>query len=208
MVTKDTAVCSVRRVYDPPFTLVFAAWGMMMICMAIWGISDGFTTWKLPVWEMELGPGIFVTLFMGFWFGFILFLVSLCLRPLHRVKISPEEIRICLGPIVLRRISTLDILTVVRTGELPPLVRLASYRYAPKYAHIPKAWRLVLSTVPTEQLRENARNAATRDMHTVPNSRVCKYMERAFFQNRFWLEWSKEAEAALRKALPSAVFID
>lgn len=207
MVSKDPGVVTLRRTFDPPYIALFGGWGLMIMCMAVWGISDGFTTWKLPVWKMELGPAIFVTVFMSFWFGFLLFIVWMTLTPLHRVKISGEDIRICLGPFTLRRLSAMDVLTVVRTGEMAPLVRNVTYMHAPKGTRIPSAWRLVLSTIPAEQLREKARNAATRYVHTVPNHRVCKYMEKAFFRNRFWLEWSQEAEDALRKALPGAEFI-
>lgn len=193
----------------PAIMVVFGAWGMMILCMALWGISDGFTTWRLPFWKMDFGPGLFVLVFLMLWFGVIFHVVWYALLPLHRVKITSDEVRICLGPVTLHRLSLMDVKTVVQTGEnkrfLQPLP-LAYFRSRPVYGGR-KASRLVLMTVSSEELRERARDRKTVEMSTVPDRRVREYTAKAFFHNRFWLEWSAEAEKELRKYLPFSGFI-
>lgn len=207
MTHRDTEVVTLRRTNCQPFFLLLAVWGTVMFCALILILSEGFTTWKLPVWRAPLKDAIILSLLLGPWLAGGLVAVWFCLLMLHRVKISPEEIRICLGPIVLRRLSVLDVLTIVRTEKSTAPFDLQNDPNVPRSVYIFKPHRLVLSTLSAEQLREKARNYATRNAHTVPNSRVCSYMAKAFFRNRFWIKWTPDAEKALRKAFPAAEFV-
>lgn len=186
-----------------------------MLVGVVHSLTDGFTAWKLPVWEMKPALGIFVTVFVTLWFSFVLCFASLLFLALERVHIVDEEVQIRIGPIVLRRLLFMDIKTVIRTGGD---LSLASQSPLAIPSQMKKQRRLVLSTVPAEDLREMSRsfwvkqkirkhNLRMKDGTKVPNQAVKRYIERRLLFQRFWLEWTPEAEETLRKHLTTSVFI-
>ena len=201
--------------YGLPFFVLFGSVASFMLVGVVHSLTDGFTTWKLPVWEMKPALGIFVTVFVTLWFSFVLCFASLLFLALERVHIVDEEVQIRIGPIVLRRLLFMDIKTVIRTGgdlSLAPQSPLAIP------SQMKKQRRLVLSTVPAEDLREMSRsfwvkqkirkhNLRTKDGTKVPNQAVKRYIERRLLFQRFWLEWTPDAEETLRKHLTTSVFI-
>lgn len=201
--------------------LFFAGWGLFIMGMAVVGITDNFTTWKLPVWKMNFGAAIFITLFMTAWFGLLSFVVGISLRGVQQVRITDEEVRICLGPVVLKRLSLMQVKSVVRTGDILPAYGARSLAWVPRNRHgaeVREPDRLILCTVPAEELREMSRSFLEKqkmrsqlqrmqDRSIVSNAAVKKHIRKNLRINRFWLEYTPEAEAVLRKHLTSATFI-
>lgn len=209
------------RVSDPLILILFGGWGLFIAGSAIWGISDGFTDWKLPFWRMDLWGGLFIAVFMLFWFGFIGVIVWFALRPLQQVRVAPEEVSIWFGPICLQRLIVAEIKTVVATGQktaycgntlrerIMPIVSASSTE---------KRGKLILSTISAEELREQSRSLPDKqrlrlqalhmgDELRVSDRTVKHYIQKNHLLNRFWVEWTPQAEEILRKQLTTTVFI-
>lgn len=209
------------RVSDPLILILAGGWALFIAGSAIWGISDGFTDWRLPIWRMELGPALFVTVFMLAWFGFVGWFVWFGLRPLQHVRVTPEELSIWLGPICLRRLMTAQIKTVVSVGKKTPYCgNTLQERLVPNASvfFTGKRGKLILSTIPAEELREQSRSLPDKqrlrlqalhigDELRVSDQSVKRYMQKNFSMNRFWIEWTPQAEEILRKQLTTTVFI-
>ena len=78
--------------------------------------------------------------------------------------------------------------------------------------------RLVLLTLTAEELRELSRSFSEKrkirrhdlrmkDHTRTTNEQVKGYVARSLHKNRFWMEWSEDAERELRKNLTTTIFI-
>lgn len=207
-----------RREYTSRVMLMVALWGLFLVFFAVYGMSDGFTTWTLRVWEMDFFAGLFLTVFLLFWFGFAFGFIWCALRCAHTVHITPEEISIRMGPIVLHRLPLSEVRTVIRIREPP-----ATYGTSPLIigwdkwhsANRSASPRLVISSIPAEQLLERATGGERKEgvplgLRTDPyysGRAIKKYVEKNWMLNRFWIGHTNHAEEALRKHLTTAIFI-
>ena len=200
----------VRRYRIPAIAGVMGLFGICFIFTGLYGMSDGFTEWQLPVWEMEPGLAIFITVFLLVWYGFAFFLTWMAFSPLQTVRIIGGEVQFCLGPLVFRRIPISEIRTVVRTN--------VSSGWNQNSRYSPPPSRLILSRVPVEELRERSMDLQTRrrmknqELHIGDHTRVRDetvkaYLGSTFRENRLFLEWSPEAQQLLRENLTTAVFL-
>lgn len=203
------------RTQHPFIMLIPGLWALGFAFMGAYGMSDGFTTWNVPFWEYELGLGLFVAVFLLIWYSFPLSIFWISMTGLQQVCIVGDEVRFCFGPLVLRRLPFSEIKTVIRTGDDGPP---PSYSIFTTKSNHRKPWRLVLSTIPAEELRLQSRSFREKrktknqtlrmaDHAAASNRTVQDYIARRFFLNRLWLEWSPEAEEALRKHLTTTIFI-
>lgn len=203
------------RMNNPLGCIMIGGWAMMMFCVAVWGMSDGLTTWKLPFWRMDLGAGIFIAVFLLIWYGLVLFAVRLLFLGLEQVRIDREEVQLCLGPIVLRRLHFSEILTVVRTGG-----DMSEWPVTPLRTAYPqkKKRNLVFCTENADEVRERSRRLKNRrkanlqqirmqDQKKATNQEVKRHFERRMLITPFWMEWSSDAENTLRERLTTTVFI-
>ena len=195
---------------------------IFMFYSALESFTEGFTTLRLSVWEKDAGLALFVTLFMLFWFGFAGGFARLFFLALETVEVTPEEVRIKIGPLVVRKMHLTEIKTVVRTGdELPPYPSMAEALSSSSYSNSGKeysTWKLVLSKIPAEELKEMSLSAKQKtiqknQMERMANRdaehhrRIKRYMKRSLLKNRFWIEYSSSLEETLRKYLTTTVFI-
>ena len=203
------------RTNSPLVNVVAGGIGLGMVCIGIWGMSDGLTTWRLPFWKMEFPYGLIVGAFLLVWYSIPLSIGRNFLPGLETIHITQEEIRCQLGPIVLWRLSFTDIHTVIRTGSPvskgpapPPYV----LRTKKKFRHI------IFSTRAAEELREEcrdwkakrrARNSQFRMGHRklTSDQQVKRWFERRLLLTRFRMEWTEEAEEILRQRLTTTTFI-
>jgi hypothetical protein len=209
-----------RRVKTTVPYLLFGGVALFMFCAAIDSLTGRFTTWKLPVWKMDLGGALFVTVFMLLWLGFVGSFARLFFLALETVEVTREAVRIKIGPLVIRRMDLDCIKTVIRTGDEHPPYPTDVLGFGMPYDSNQKysTWKLVLSSIQAEELREMSlsleqKRLQKRQMQRMGNKekdaarRIKRYMRRNFLKNRFWLEYSEEAEEALRKYLTTTVFI-
>lgn len=190
--------------------------GLGIMCMGIWGITDGLTKWRLPFNQTNIWGSIVGLLFEIVWFGFLWFVFGRRFFPsLQTIHISGEEVRCQLGPIVLWRLPFSEIHTVIRTGS-----PVADSHAPPKYVrYTEKRFRhLVFSTVGPGELRHRCRSleAKNRDRagrfrmeHRMQatNEEIKRWHERRLLFLRRRMEWTEEAESALRKQLTTTTFI-
>jgi len=207
-----------RREYTPLFMLFPVFGGLIVVFGGIYGMSDGFTTWRLPVWEMDFFPGLLITVFLLVWFGIGGGVIWSSLRCLHTVHITADEIMIRLGPLVLHKMPLSEVRSVVRIkepaatyGESPLLIGWDKWRASQR----PASPRLVLLSIPAEELLEQAAGSDTQG--EVPlglrtdayesGKRIKKHVEKTPKLRRFWIGHTSRAEEALREYLSTAVFI-
>ena len=149
---------------------------------------------------------VFIVTFLCLWYGFLVFLFLFGLTGFQSVELSQDEIRICMGPLVLRRIPTVRIKTV---GQ--------GVVYG-KRSRSPQLFLLILSSKTTETLNE-------KGMKRLKNKDICSRMRqcgvypegtyagaRAYLFEQFagftlWIEDSDKVCTALRKYLTTTVFI-
>lgn len=193
-INKNTV--TLRRFCTHPAAALMALWGIGFVFMAIYGMSGGFTTWYLPVWEMELFPAIFVSAFLIVWYGFAFFWIWMALRPLQTVRLDGKEVMICFGSMVLRRMEYTEVKTVILTAEQGQLSR-GRYHAAPR--------RLILSDKTMEELLEKAGRSCTSCKN--PELYIRNYLRYRWKENGFFLEWTEEVEGILREQLTTSVFI-
>lgn len=203
------------RMNNPLACVMFGGWGAMILCMGIWGMSDGLTTWSLPFWRMEFGPGLFIAMFLLLWYGILLALVRRLILGLEWIKISQEEVRLYFGPFLIRRLYFSEIRTVVRTGgDMSECPETPLRSAGPKK----KKRDIVFCTADAEELRMRSRSAKSRrkadrqqlrmrDVKKATNQEVKRYFERRMLITPFWMEWSTAAEETLMERLTTTVFI-
>lgn len=188
------------RYKDKGFGLPFS---LFVAGMAIFAATKMF--------PLDLGDGsvwskIIVLLFLAFWFGLLVVFFLYGLSTAQDIEIDSQEIRLCLGRLVVRRI----LLDKVKTLGM-------SVEYASRGKHITN-WMLVLSEKDRYELEEMGQKYLKRRgvrywMSKAGVSAEGSYAAaRAFlFQSRkgelLRLEWSEGKEAVLRQYLPTAVFL-
>lgn len=202
-----------RRFRVPPIASLFSLWGLFILFMALKGMTRDFTGWVFPVWEMELGSAVFITLFLLFWYGFAIFWIWMTARPVHTVRVSRDWVKFCIGPVVFRKIAVCDIATVVITEEA--LTWNPNGRY---YDQQSGPTGIYLSRLSDEELRERSMDRSTRrrkrkqELHISDSSRgknsdVATWMAKRPMGRKWYLDWSESAEQALRENLTTSVFI-
>lgn len=199
-----------RRFRVPPIASLFSLWGLFILFMALKGMTRDFTGWVFPVWEMEFGSAVFITLFLLFWYGFLLFWIWMTARPLHTVRVSREWVKFCIGPVVFRKIAACDIATVVITD--------AEYGWNKGRYTQTRSAGIYLSRIAAEELRERSMDRTTRrrkqkqELHLSDSIRgtdsdVATRMAKGLMGRKWYLDWSESAEQALRENLTTSVFI-
>ena len=192
----DKRTATLRRFCIHPAAALMAVWGIGFLFMAVYGMSGGFTTWYLPVWEMEQPAAIFVAAFLCVWYGFVLFWIWMALRPLQTVRLNGTEVKICLGPLVLRRMEYAEVRTIILTSAEPRFVR-GRYQSNPR--------RLILSDKTVDDLMEKA--GVSGYSRKNPELYIRNYLRYRWKEKRFFLEWTEENEGILREILTTSVFI-
>ena len=192
----DKRTVTLRRFCIHPAAALMAVWGIGFLFMAVYGMSGGFTTWYLPVWEMEQPAAIFVAAFLCVGYGFVLFWIWMALRPLQTVRLNGTEVKICLGPLVLRRMEYAEVRTIILTSAEPRFVR-GRYQSNPR--------RLILSDKTVDDLMEKAGVSAFSCRN--PELYIRNYLRYRWKEKRFFLEWTEENEGILREILTTSAFI-
>lgn len=155
-----------------------------------------------PTWAR-----IFVTVLLVCWFSIVGSGLLLSLTGLHTVRIGHGEIQICLGRLVLRRISCEQVKTVGTS------IFAAQRGVNPSCLYL-----LVLSPHSADTLNEkgqkslrsmNAHRNAPYAMHplTGPFAAARAYLLNHYLGSLLWMEYSPEAEAALRQTLTTTQFL-
>lgn len=208
-----------RKIYPkmnhPLACLVLGGWACFLLGAALWGMSDGFTKWLLPFWKLSVREGLFVAAVLVAWFGMALLFCRLLILGLEFVVIDREEVKFCLGPIVLRRLHFSEVSTVIRTGG-----DLSEWPQTPLRSIYPKkkSRNLVFSTKTEEELRTASRTQTSKrkankqqvrmqDPKMATNQEVKRYFERRMLITPFWMEWSTDAEVTLLSRMTTTVFI-
>lgn len=150
---------------------------------------------------------IFVTVLLICWFSIVGSGLLLSLAGLHTIRIGHGEIQICLGRLVLRRISAEQVKTVGTS------ILAARRGVNPSCLYI-----LVLSPHSADTLNEkgqkslrsmNAHRNSPYAMHplTGPWAAARAYLLNHYLRSLLWLEYSPEAENALRETLKTTIFL-
>ena len=197
------------RSYNDGLARCLAVLGLLIIAGGLIIMTDEFTTWKLPVWDMEPEAAAMTMVFLCIWYGVPLAMIWRFFRQFQTVRISREEVRFCMGSVVFRRIPLGEICTVVQSN-----VRTAGWDY--RYGVPPS--RMIFSRIPVDELRERSRGLQlTRKMKhqelrlgdpvRVRDETVKSYLGSTWLENRDYMEWNAEAALILRKLHPTATFI-
>lgn len=183
------------------FFLIFCAGALFMFINAakrLFPLEFGSTP---PVMR------VIVTLFLVVWFCLVGSFVLFGLAGLHAVRIGRGEIQVCLGKLVLRRIHAEQVKTVgigfMATG---------------RGANTTGLDLLVLSERTAEELNEKGQKFlcskdtawyAARAMYplTGPFAAARAYLLNHYLRSLLWMEYSPEAEAALRQTLTTTKFL-
>ena len=188
----------IPRYRNKGFGLLFSAF---VIFMMVFAAKDMF---PLNLGNGPLWTKIFAVAFMTCWYGLLAGFALYGLTWLQTLEIDREEIRVCFGRWVVRRIPTRQIKSVGRSVTYSKnsisthLLVLSEYdRYAlnekgEKYLERwdVRKW-MKKAGIPTE-----GRDAAAR---------ACLFWSRKGILLR--LEWTEEAEKTLREYLPGKVFL-
>lgn len=198
------------RYWDKSRILIPGAWAAMILYATASSWTDGFTRWDPP--SMVNGSLVMECILIG---AAVAILIFVALPVVETIHITQEEVLCRLGPIVLWRLPFSDIRTVIRTGS-----PVSDSSAPPKYIlYTEKKFRhLVFSTVEAEELRLRCRDLETKNRDRkgrfrmesrklATNEEVKRYFKRRLFLLRHRMEWSEDAENALRQRLTTAKFI-
>lgn len=148
----------------------------------------------------------FLIAFLVAWFGFILFAFFHGLTALQTVSMNRDEIRVCIGPVVVRRITTDRIKTVGLSVEFG------------RGDVSPSMFYLVLSGKLPEELNEKGIRKLNKSYHcqkmgragVAPDGKYAAakaYLFDNYLGAALWIEDSEEARQMLKKNLTTAVFL-
>ena len=186
------------RVRQPLVHVLLTGWTGFMFFGALSGITDDFTDISFLTWG-DSAEGVFAVCFVLLWFAIVGGLVLKGLSGLCTVHISRSGVQMKLLGISVRDLDATEVKTVVKV----------------KRQHDS---RLVLLTLTAEELRELSRSFSEKrkirrhdlrmkDHTRTTNEQVKRYVARSLHKNRFWMEWSEDAERELRKNLTTTIFI-
>lgn len=186
------------RVRQPLVHVLLTGWTGFMFFGALSGITDDFTDLSFLTWG-DSAEGVFAVCFVLFWFAVVGSLVLRGLSGLCTVRISRSGVQMKLLGIPLRDLDATEVKTVVKV----------------KRQHDS---RLVLLTQSAEELRDLSRSFSEKrkihrhdlrmkDHTRTTDEQVKGYVARSLHKNRFWMEWSEDAERELRKNLTMTIFI-
>ena len=186
------------RVRQPLVHVLLTGWTGFMFFGALSGITDDFTDLSFLTWG-DSAEGIFAVCFVLFWFAVVGGLVLRGLAGLCTGRISRSGVQMKLLGIPLRDLDATEVKTVVKV----------------KRQHDS---RLVLLPQSAEELRELSRSFSEKrkirrhdlrmkDHTRTTDEQVKGYVARSLHKNRFWMEWSEDAERELRKNLTMTIFI-
>lgn len=163
------------------------------------------------MFPLDLGDGpiwskILVAVFLVCWYGLLTAFVLYGLSWMQTIEIDSREIRVCLGSLVIRRISLERVKTVGMSVE-----------YASKGNQI-TSWMLVLSEKDRYELNEKGQKYLKRRGVRKRMSKAGVSSEEPYGAARAFLfesskgvllraEWAEKTEAILRQHLPYATFL-
>lgn len=166
-----------------PMGIGFFFFGLGFLILGLWAMTDGFTGWWLRFWEAEELPmAILMFCFPILWFSIPVFAMFHMRWALQTIRLDRQELRVCLGPIILRRIPCRQIRTVVRAEE--------------REGDLENGGMLIL---------------CTEDVAALWNGRTTVQVKKRLRWGRVpgtvRTDWSAELEAALKQYLPGAEFV-
>lgn len=199
-----------RRYWNEGQLMVCGGWSALVLFLVAESWTDGFTRWDPPT--MVNGSLVMECLLLLL---AAVVLIFAALPAVETIHVTREEVRCQLGSIVLWRLPFPEIHTVIRTGS-----PVSDAPAPPKYILVTqKRFRhLVFSTVETEELRRRCRTRKDKSRDRkgqfrmehrkqATDQEVKRWHERRLLFFRHRMEWSEEAEAALRQRLTTAKFI-
>ena len=192
------------RVVNKGFYLAFAGFAGCMLVMAVKGLWD--TSFEdTPPWAMVLS----IT-FLATWFFIVARFVLSGLVALETIELERDEIRVCLGPIVLRRIHAEQVKTVG--------IGVIRSKDKDQYGLYKGTVYLVLSKHSPETLNDKGK----RFLHSSETARLMQvfpvkldgfyaaakaYLLNHVFHSLLWVEYTYEMEKALRTHITTAIFL-
>lgn len=179
--SRDGAV-TFHRMRLWPMGIGFFFFALGFLIMGTWGMSDGFTDWKLPFWKMDLGMGIFLFCFLLLWYAIPIWAMLHMRQAFQTIRLDWQEVRLCVGPIVLRRIPCRRIRSVIRTGATDKANE--------------EECLLFLCTDGLDALRGQG---------TI--SQMKKRLIKGRIRSALKIDWTPELENTLKQYLPGAEFV-
>lgn len=192
------------RIIQKDGYLMFAGFAVFMMILAANSLMDT-SFGNTPPWAIVL-----CVVFLIAWFGVIGWFALFGLVALQTVEIDRDEIRVCLGSVVLRRISANEVKTVG--------IGAARGKRKNVYGLYNGEVFLVLSGCSTDKLNEKGRRflyaqetAKLLQFAPVelkgPYAAAKAYLLSHYYGSLLWLHYTPEAEAALRNRLTTTVFL-
>ncbi len=184
--------------------LAFAGGAVMMLLVAGNNLLD-LSFEGTPPWAMVLCVGFFAA-----WFGVVIWFASFGIVALQDVEIDRDEIRVCLGPVVLRRIPLSEVKTVGVSSAMQNKNRDFNGRRTEMF--------LVLSGCTADELNEKGRRLLnssrtvklSQDMSVTlkgPYAAAQAYLLHHMLGSLLWVHHTPEMEAALRNRLNTTLFL-
>lgn len=191
------------RVIHKEGILAFGGFALAMMFAVLYHLCDlSFET--TPLYGIVISCMILLS-----WFCFTGYMTMYGLTALQTIEIDRDEIRICIGRFVLRRIKT-DSVKTVGIGA----ARSKYKRYGLYHGTI----YLALSKDTVDELNKKGKHclhslSTKRAMDFAPvlldgpNAAAKSYLLNHYLNGLLWIEWSREAEAALRQCLSTSIFL-
>lgn len=190
----------IPRVLQKSYYFTCVAVGLFML------FGAGKVVFSASYENIPLPVAVFLGIFLAIWFGGVCFLVLYYgITALETIELDRDEIRVCIGRFVLRRIPVGSIKTVGLSvlygkGDHVLEVLLVLSPKTPEELSIKGRRRLEKAHVRRRMLREGIDPEGD---HAAAKA----YLFGHFMRAALWIQNSEQAQAALRTYLPNAVFI-
>ncbi len=190
----------IPRVTEKPYYLLFSAVALFM------GISAGKNILPASYDNVPMVILPFLFAFIGVWFGFVIYMFLFGLSALQTLEMDRDEIRVRMGPVVIRRIPTDRIKTVGlnvmfnRANTEPSVFLLALSSRTPEELN-----EKGLRKLQKPQIKKRMLRAGVIPEGKYAGAKACLF-ER-FPGLMLWVEDSEEARRLLKKNLTTTVFL-
>lgn len=191
------------RVVHKEEMLTFSGFALAMI-LAVISLLCNISFESTPLYGIVISCAILLA-----WFCSMGYMALWGLTALQTVEIDRDEIRICIGRFVLRRIKT-DCVKTVGIGAAPSKHKRYGLYHGTVY--------LTLSRHAVDELNRKGRHhlhslSTKRAMDFAPvmldgpNAAAKAYLLNKYINGLLWVEWSQEMESALRQCLSTSTFL-